>query len=237
MYEIAACDDDEFILNILSDYITEFCSNYNCPFKLSLYHNGEALLEQNAGFDLIFLDIQMSPLTGIELAKMIRTNNTHSKIVFVTNYTDYTHCAFDVKAFDYLSKPVNKNKLFRTLNDALNRYSDKKTICLNTEDGTISLDVNNILYMEYVPRKIRIKTDTDILYSSNSLIYFYKSLNIYNFEYSHKGYIVNLKRIRKIEGFKITLDNEEIIPLAQKKAPSFKKIYFDYLHNEFGKII
>jgi len=239
MYRIALCDDEEHILQNLKKLIHDYCARNGIDVIIDISINGLGLIEENKAYHAIFLDIEMIPETGIQLAKKIRKSNKDSKIIFVTNFSDYKNHAFDVRAFDYIEKPINTAKLIKTLEDLFINYAAKKNtvICLNTDEGTVSLDSNEILYLEYISRKVHVITYTNKYSISQSLSSMYLEFSKYKFEYTHKAYIVNMRCIKKIVKFDILLDNGSTIPLAQKKAHGFKTVYYNYLHNTYGTVI
>lgn len=88
----------------------------------------------------------MKKLNGIETAKKIREYDKKVKIIYITNYTDYTYSAFSVHAFGYLVKPVKEKELYHHLEEALS-YTEEDTskeLEFITEDGVIRIDTNNI---------------------------------------------------------------------------------------------
>ena len=101
---------------------TFFCKcygNYPEAFScLDTYESGEEFLESGKNYDLLFLDIDMKGMDGIETARKIRLRDKKLKIVYVTAYREYAGKAFSVHAFGYLLKPVKKERLFAQIEDA-----------------------------------------------------------------------------------------------------------------------
>lgn len=241
MIKIAVCDDEKVIRDELSTIIKDYFSKLNRAVLVKDFESGYDLLRA-IKFDIIFLDIEMPTLNGIETAKKLRNWDVNSKIIYVTNYNNYKSSAYQVHAFGYISKPIVEKAIFNILTDALryldNSYAPKKLV-LKTEQGTVTLETDDIYYFEYSVRKVIIVTaEENYTSTSYSLKQIYEKTCKYNFASSHKSYIVNMLHIKHIKGFDIFIDSvgKKPIPLAQKRAVEFKKIYNGFLQSTFDLI-
>ena len=106
MPKIAICDDEPAVRKQMEAYFKELES----VFCISYFESGEALLESDVLYDVIFLDIDMKGISGIDTARKIRVRDKKAKIIYVTAYEDFREYAFGVHAFGYLVKPVEKEK-------------------------------------------------------------------------------------------------------------------------------
>ena len=181
----------------------------------------------------------MPELNGIETAKKLRKWDVTSKIIYVTNYDNYQRNAYEVHAFDYLSKPVSDKNIFKVLTEAI-RYLDNATekhkCVLETKTGIVTIDIEDIYYFEYSSRQAIIHTTRENYSASYSLKELYEKFNKYNFESPHKSFIVNMLYVKRIKGFDILLENGDIVPLAQKRAVVFKNRFNDFLQSTFDRI-
>lgn len=114
--KFAICDDEKEIRNDISEKIKLFYPKSS----IALFENAEGLLNCKKWADIIFLDIGLPDVNGMELAAELRKKGCRSVIIFVTAYEDYVFKAFDVSAFHYLLKPVFSAKLYEVLNKAVN---------------------------------------------------------------------------------------------------------------------
>ncbi len=140
---ILLCDDDEAILTQLEGYLQEYFAENHLPEpELCRYTDGQRLLDSEdrpdtQRIDIAFLDVEMPGISGIEIGAKLKKQNPYLKVFIVTSYADYLDDAMRFHVFRYLSKPVDKQRLFRNLRDALYQLSvDTKPVCIETVDGT-----------------------------------------------------------------------------------------------------
>lgn len=238
MLNIATCDDEKEITKALADIITDFFKNVNRECNIEEFCNPQELIKKCHTYDIIFLDIQMEPFDGILTAKQIRKINQATLIIYITNYRQYNMRAFEVHAFSYLLKPVKEIEVIKILGEIF-EYLDnkeKKNMVFICDEGVIRLRLDDIYYMEYEGRKLKIVSKDVCLHTNYSLKEMQQKLNKYCFEINHKSFLVNMWHIVKIKGFDIEMANGNIVPLAQKKAVIFKEKYGNFLQDTFEVI-
>lgn len=239
MIKVAICDDDKQICSKLIAIVKEYFADIGRPVWVAEFTSGLKLLKANIRFDVIFLDIDMPGLNGIETAKKLRNWDVNSKIVYVTNYSKYASCAYKVHAFDYVEKPVRENRIFNVLKEVihyLDNSIEKQKFAFTTEKGVLTLELDDIYYFEYMSRRVLINTSQGEYIVTYSLKELYEKFNKYNFESPHKSFIINMLHIKRIKGFDILMENGGTIPLAQKRAVGFKAKFNDFLQSTFDKI-
>ena len=152
---IAICDDEKSARDLLLQMLWEYPEAFSC---LDTYESGEEFLESGKNYDLLFLDIDMKGMDGIETARKIRLRDKKLKIVYVTAYREYAGKAFSVHAFGYLLKPVKKERLFAQIEDAKSYREEEKQeeepLEFMTTEGRTLLLPGDIYYFEFWNRKI-----------------------------------------------------------------------------------
>ena len=98
MIRIAFCEDESVLLEQLTDDIKNILNKYSVLYSIKAYANGNALLAREK-FDILFLDIAMQPIDGLELARRLRDRGDESKLVFITTHRQYAIDAYNVQAF------------------------------------------------------------------------------------------------------------------------------------------
>lgn len=181
------------------------------------FPSAESFLFAYAGekdFDVLFLDIEMGKMSGVELAKKIRDQNKGIQIVFVTGYMDYISEGYDVEALHYLLKPVKREKLEGVLCRAVERIGmQEKTLLLQNAGETVRIPLYEIRFMEVQKNYVTIHGKEDYT-MKRTLREIQKELDERFFQ-THRSYIVNLGLVKKITRTSVVLKDETVIPLAR----------------------
>lgn len=235
MFKIAVCDDDNKVRAELKKHLKEYKVDST---TITSYCCGEDLLKDKSHFDLIFLDISMTGMDGIETARGIRTYDKNVKIVYLTSFTDYTNLAFEVHAFGYLHKPINREQIFKQLDEALVyrlEAEGENSIEFMTSEGVVRLLPRDIYYFEYLNRRVIVKT-RDANYSiKEKITVIADTMDKYNFRAPHKSFVVNLLHVKSIKGYDIYLMDGSIVPLSQKKSTEFRENFNIFLSKHIQK--
>ena len=231
MIEIAVCDDEAVIREQIRQFINKCVPDCN----IELYATGEELLAADKCYDLVFMDIQMEGLNGMEAARVLRKKQEETLLVFITGLKEYVFEAFDVSAFHYLLKPIEDEKLEEVLKRALaemerKKAGEKKQLLIKTRSRSMNLDESNILYLESRGKKVEIHTpeETIEVYAAMNRLEERLGKSFYR---CHRGYLVNMAHIAEYRTDRIRLNNGEEVYLAKEKYQSFVKTYMRYLRN------
>lgn len=240
MLKIAICDDSKEDLKMLRESVAKYCNEKRIGFSVNAFSSGEAFLKSQQSFHVLFLDIMMDRLNGIELGKKIRTADKKVKIIYVTNFPNYQTDAFSVRAFGYIVKPVREDSIYRQLDDVIEYSQQGKspvTFTFETEKGIRTFSVSDIYYFEAWSHKTRIVLHSDAFIVSESINFLLSNFRSYGFSCPHKSYLVNLMHISKIHGYDIELTSGAVIPISQKRAVEFKREFHTFLKNNFNLLI
>ncbi|MDE6739845.1 MAG: LytTR family DNA-binding domain-containing protein [Lachnospiraceae bacterium] len=165
MLRIAICDDETDARNALRIQLEQVLieETEEIVYEFSSGANAASWLEKHPGeVDLLFLDVEMKGLSGMETAEKIRTFNDDLIIVFVTGYSDYVFDGYRVGALDYLMKPVSIQRLtdlFHRVRAKLTR-EESQTFTIKNIDGTWRFKLRDILYFYSDKRKVTLVTPT-----------------------------------------------------------------------------
>jgi len=209
-------DDDEMSREILNQY----CAKINDIQVVSLCESGiQALVEiEKQPIDLLFLDIEMPDLSGLELAQNVKNL---PQIIFTTSRKDYALEAFDLNVTDYLTKPISFPRLLKAINRAKLKHQSflKETndheMFVKSEGKLIKLAYEEILFLETLDDYLVIHTSKSgkhIVHST--LTAMAKKLEMKPFIKVHRSFIVNLKMIESIEDTHLRIQNK-IIPISR----------------------
>ena len=233
---ILFCDDDERILEQLQRYVREFFADIGgTQPEFAAYSSGDQLLENETHADIAFFDVEMPGRSGIKAGAALKEKNPRIIIFIVTSYPDYLDEALRENAFRFLSKPIDKNRLFRNLKDAVYKYNmETKEIPVETEDGIELLKADEIICVESVQRKVFLYTGDSIIQTNQSVEYWRKKLDLPCFYSSNRGIIINMRYVSKVGKDVILLKyrgKTKEVYLARRKYTEFRDLYLLYLES------
>lgn len=237
MLKIAIVDDEQRIVEEIQDIVTSFFKEHNKPIEISCFTSGEEIVSYHQCYDLIFLDIQMQGMDGIDTAVELRKNEKKAVMFYVTSYGSEMARSFAVHPFAFIEKPVDKAVIRKNLQDYM-EYAFKeqgfKVIQFETLTGTAFIRPDEILYFEYIGnRKIRLVCDASDFFLQDTIKNIYSLVKQYGFMKPHQSFIVNPAKIKALlESDLLMIDNTKIpIPLKRKKA--VKAEIEEYLCKQF----
>ena len=232
--DIAVVDDEKAI----REHICGLVEERQPESRIEAYATGEELLASGKRFDIVFLDIQMEGMNGIEAARCLREKNANlgvedTVLVFITGIRDYVFDALDLYAFQYLLKPIDEGKFAEVLERAVREAAKKKERrVLFIKSRNLTLDQSEILYIESRAKKVEIHTA-----GAAQAVEIYAAMDELegqlgeNFYRCHRAYIVNMDCIKEYDSESITLTNSDRVYLTKKKHGEFMKAYMWHLQN------
>ena len=229
--QIGICDDSEEDLLLLAKALY----SYDSSFQVSLYTDGESLLEdcleKKRLFDILFLDIYMPELNGIDTARKIRTEMKDARIIFVSSSNEHYPEAYDVFAFNYILKPLNLERLNRVLDQVLSSIATdrQQQISFNYKAKNYRINCIDILYIESRDKLIYFHmTDKTTLQCYAKLDDILEQLPDESFVRCHQSYVVNIFYVTEMgnQHFKIGLT---MISISKKYLKLSKDKYFAFI--------
>lgn len=231
---ILICDDDLLAADQLKNCLQQFFSKNKLRIPdITIYPNGEALLADTETKDIVFLDIEMPGLSGIFVGSELKKANRNIIIFIITSYAEYLDEAMRFHVFRYLSKPLEKQRLFRNMRDAIQLYNTSVTkILVETKSGCFTVFASEIILVESHSRKVTIHTPKRDYESIHSMKYWIETLTMHCFFLSHKSFIVNLEHVSDFDHSLIHLYNNQFEAyLTRRKYTQFKEAYLLYLES------
>lgn len=234
MINIAICDDETNDLNYLKNIIEKIALNNNIIINIECFTNAEELLKLyercTPQYNVIFLDMILGKYNGIDIGKKILNVDKSVKFIILSSSKEYVFNGYEIMAVNYIMKPATEEKIKKELYRALDiRNSNKGFYEINKGGKKKFLNLNDIYYFEINKRKINVYMD------KQQLDYYEKIENIEidlldkGFIRCHRGYVINISKIKEIYGNDITLINGEIIPIGRKYKQNLKETFFNYL--------
>ena len=202
MIRIAVCDDENVIVNQIEHIISEVCKRESIPVNIDVFYSGRELKRQvtsGTKYDIIFLDIQMSGITGIEFAHNI---SKRTLVIFTTAYTEYALDSYEVDAIDYLIKPVDPERFHKAVNKAIAYHSlllkeEKENIeagnteyfFVKSERRYFKINYKDILFIEGLKDYVIIQLDEQRVITRMNLKNIFELLPKHDFLRVNKSYM------------------------------------------------
>lgn len=225
MLQIAVCDDEQFYREKIKCLLEQYLHEHHPEYAIQTFSSGSEFLsvqENNVKYDVVFLDINMDQIDGIQTAKQIRTFHSDTFIVFVTAFIDYALEGYKVNAIRYILKDKLETAVSECMNAILQKMQ-KKQVVFAFSDGERTLYTDNILYVESSRHKCIFSYMSSFAGETGIVSYpiyekldtVEQTLSAYSFLRIHKSYLVNMKHIRKISNYTVLLDTGEKLPIPK----------------------
>ena len=238
MLRIAVCDDEQKQLNQTAALLPTYLQSHpSLKGQIETFRSGRALLaraEDAGGFDLYVMDILMPELSGIDTGRRLRALGEGGEIVYLTSSNDFAADSYDVRAFFYLLKPVEENKLFQVLNGAVNKLNRRRSnaVVVTTADGPRRILLERIRYVERVGRVMRYYC-TDGTVDSQTIRVTFREMSAplladRRFCLCGASFVLNFQHVSGVNGRTALLDNGQTVTLPRTVATDFKKAWGNY---------
>ena len=233
---LAVCDDSIAERTLIVSVIEDFFSKVDTtclPFS-----SGEELVEYisktNDSIDAIFLDIEMGQMDGMTAAHEVRKALPNVPIIFITGHKELAPDGYEVQAFRFVCKPIDRNKLISALSSLKTHLLSKVSIVVrhNGEDVIIPLD--SILWIESDNNDVRIICENKTITTRMRLRDAWNELSDIStgrFAYSHRCTIVNLSHVKSLSSSQVKLDNGASLMLSRGCEKDLKNQLFEYVRH------
>ena len=230
--KIAICDDEKVELELISKYCKEWSKGIGEVCKIDVFTSAEEFLfkyEDVKDYDVLFLDIQMKELNGMELAKRLRKLGEEVVIVFITGDREYVFQGYEVQALDYIVKPVEKEKLFKAFN-RVSEHSKKEYDYLfaNCDGVTYKIKQLDICCIESIGHETILHMIDKKIVCKKGISFIEKEVNEEYFYRCHRSYIVNISKIDSISKKEIIVEGGLNIPIARGRWEGLNKSYLNF---------
>lgn len=233
MMKIAICDDEQNCINDVRTHISFFSKDVGVEWEQYTFNSAEELMLSKLKFDIAVLDVEMEGTDGIKLGEYLRTTNPHIILIYVTAHRKYLDDALNLNAVRFFEKPIDPQRFYRGLKDAIDRI-DNSNISFYLKDGkTIEkISAKDIIYIEIENRKTKVVTVDKTYHASEHISFWKDKLSGTIFVAPHKSYIVNLNFVTTYQRESIVLDNCHTIPVARNKQSDFYRHFMKFMEGK-----
>lgn len=232
MYKIGLLEDEQEQAERLLGFLERYRDAHpGFSYTIQRYDRAMDLLDHyDRDCDLLFLDIRLPDMTGMEAAHRIREVDRRVMIVFVTSLTQYAIEGYSVQAFDYIVKPISYEPFAAKLERAMRVLSYRQTgvvLDIKTREGGLRLTSDMIHYLEVFDHDLLIHTDDGVIKQWGSLSKYEKQLEGAHFARCNSCYLVNLKYVRGVYGDEVVV-GEDRLSVSKSRRKEFLQALAQY---------
>ncbi|MDD3744919.1 MAG: LytTR family DNA-binding domain-containing protein [Anaerostipes sp.] len=231
MYKIAICDDDLMVCKQLEDMLHMFEKKTGMKFDIRVFDCGEKLqkdFHESDHVDILFLDICMEGINGIDVGRFIRNTikKEEIKIVYISTEASYAMNLFEVRPFQFLIKPLEEEKVFSILQEAITIMErNQKRIFRFRQREHIQIPECDILYFEKYYKVIKIVLahgQSEQIHSTLKSVF--EQVSKDTFFYSHQSFLVNYNQVQRFMYDHLIMKNGDKVPISQPKRKEIREM-------------
>jgi DNA-binding LytR/AlgR family response regulator len=231
MTKIAIVEDEKEAAETLLSYLKRFAGEHGLLFDLAVYSNPLTFLEEyDPDTDIVFMDILLPDLNGMEASKRLRAIDGDVTIIFVTNLASYAIKGYEVEALDFIVKPISYDNFSLKLQRAIDRLkaNDDASITVATAEGSFVIPISAITYVEVRGHVVQIHTEKKIYVTYGTLKKLESQLNPDVFVRCNSCYLVNLRYVQAIKDFTVSVAGEDL-QISHPKKKDFVSSLNEFL--------
>lgn len=232
---IAIADDEAAMRDTMREYCERYAEDNRLKVAADVFGDGESLLAafRRGLYDVLFLDVEMPGVDGLEAARSIRKIDEYVAIIFVTNMAQYAINGYEVAALDYVVKPLSYYdftlKLTKALRSARNR--GEQVLAIDTVDGVRAVAINDIRYVEAFGHYLIFHVG-DVTYKMRGgMATQTAELEPYGFYRIHKSYLINLRHVSGMTASTMLCD-DDTLPIGRAYKSGLMQAYLSFLNGE-----
>ena len=231
MIHIAVCDDEKYMSEKIAKMVKDFFGRKKIEISVLQYPSGEELLKYKTEMDILFLDIEMQGINGMETARRLRAENYQGFLIFITILKEMVFQSFEVSPFDYLVKPVKEEDFLRTMERLLlsMQSNEKANLLIQKGHESSIISFGDIIYCEIIDRKVYLHLRTgEVIDYYDRIENLEKKLDKRFFK-CHRSYLINLNYLKSYKNNMAYMANGLEIPVSRLRRKEFSKVILQYM--------
>ncbi len=231
MIHVAICDDEKYMSDMIRRSVSDFFRKKTMEITISQFSSGESLLKYEKKIDILFLDIQMKDMDGMDTAKELRDRKFKGFLIFITVLKEMVFRSFEVQAFDYLVKPIDEKyfeKMMERLLASMKNNNEASLLVQKGYESTI-IPFEDIVFCEIINRKVYLH-----LVSSEIIDFYDRIENLETkldsrFFRCHRSYLINLRHLKSYKNGMAYMESGEEIPVSRLRSKEFSGVILQYM--------
>ncbi len=221
MPNIALVEDEPEAADVLAAFIARYAGEKGLELTVTRFGNAMDFEMTHQHFDLVFMDIQMPGINGMEAAQLMRTYDSETPIIFVTNLAQYAVKGYEVDALDFIVKPVTYFNFRMRMDKAMRRIrrNASRSIAIGTRDGMRVVALSDIEYVEVSKHDLsyHLVDEEEPLVVYGSLVAFEQEVTGGTFVRISNSCLVNMNHIRSMRGGELTMRDGQVLYFSRSK--------------------
>ena len=239
---IGICEDEKFFREEMEKMISVYANESESDIEMGCYDVAvdlsKDILENHKQYDLLFLDIEMEGMSGMELAHRLRRDGYEGVICFVTSKDNYALDAFSVEAIGYIRKPAKYQEVKRIIQKAWVQIlyqrdaeeAKKRYIEITTQNEKVVVDTQQVLYVEKRRNQCLFHLEEKEIVCYETLKNIYERLDKQKFYYAHQGFIVNFDKIKEVKKDIVCFGEGREIPVSRRYRSELHELHLDKIY-------
>lgn len=230
MLMIAIVDDDPRDSGALKNQVEHFLQKQKESYVVQVYQDGVDFIRSMEEFDIVFMDIRMEKLDGLESARVMRKISKETVLIFVTHMAQFAIKGYEVDAMDFIIKPADQFSIDHVLAKALKRVQDRTGVLfsLRTPNGLVKVYSNAIYYVEIYNHELIYHTQQGEYKLRGNLGEVAEKMKDQNFLLCSRSYLVNLRYVTSVHDDYLVVDGKEI-PISKSHRKEIQQRFINYL--------
>ncbi len=227
MINVAIVEDTLKDAETLKDYTRRAVEMVNETCEITVFNNAVAFLDGYRGnFDIVFMDIELPDINGMDAAKKLRLLDESVVLIFVTNMAQFAVGGYAVDAMDFMVKPVSYENVCIKISRAIKKIEGKREekLVLPGKSGVTVIMIPQIRYVEIMNHRLTFFTTQGDVAAVGSLSKIEEKLLRFNFSRCNNYSLVNLNFVTKVEDYTVWLDKEMLTVSRARKRPFLKDL-------------
>lgn len=233
MFNVAIVEDENVSADVIRKHLKRYAEEKSIVFSVDVFKNAILFLNNyKANYDIVFMDIGMPHMDGMEAAAKLREKDSNVILIFVTNMSQFAINGYEVDAMSFIVKPVAYHNFALKIQKAIDRLENnqKGEIIIRIQDGVVCIDTASLKYVEVSNHQLIYHTKNADYESYGTLKKIEEQLFDKHFVRCNSCYLVNLKFVTKVSGWTVVVGGDEL----QISHPK-KKTFLNALNKYMGR--